>query len=278
MEFFTTSNGISVHVWDTVDEVKHLSSSGERQTIVLLHGYLETMYIFNELIDSLKDKYRIITLDLPGHGLTDSAPADNKGLVVNTVQFDVPLICGVMDKCGVSNAVLAGHSMGGYITLEALRQVPHRFSKAILLNSHPFPDLPEKQVDREREIKIIEAEKLELLASSSIPKMYFEQNLKRCDEKVQETVELCQTHDPNGIIASIRGISCRPNLEDVMKEPPVPILLIHGDNDNFLPLERVESMKQQFPKVSYHLVPSTGHNSFIENTTAVSQIICDFVC
>lgn len=272
MESFVIAGGISVHIWDTKDE----TPSADKPVLMLLHGYLETMYVFNELIEALKDKFRIITLDLPGHGLTDSAPANAKGVAVNSVEFDVPVICGVLDKCGVQKAILAGHSMGGYITLECIRERPERFEKAILLSSHPYPDAPQVAVNRQREISVVEAEKLELLASASIPKMYYEENLRRCDEKICETVELCETHNPQGIIASIRGIAARPDLESVMEEPPVPIMLVHGDHDNYLPLERVEQMKQNYKKVAYRLIPSTGHNAFIENTEETVRAILEF--
>lgn len=272
MESFVIAGGISVHIWDTKDE----TPSADKPVLMLLHGYLETMYVFNELIEALKDKFRIITLDLPGHGLTDSAPANAKGVAVNSVEFDVPVICGVLDKCGVQKAILAGHSMGGYITLECIRERPERFEKAILLSSHPYPDAPEVAVNRQREINVVEAEKLELLASASIPKMYYEENLRRCDEKICETVELCETHNPQGIIASIRGIAARPDLESVMEEPPVPMMLVHGDHDNYLPLERVEQMKQNYKKVAYRLIPSTGHNAFIENTEETVRAILEF--
>ena len=273
MESFVIAGGISVHMWDTKDETP---SSVEKPVLMLLHGYLETMYVFNELIEELKENFRIITLDLPGHGLTDSAPADSKGAIVNSVEFDVPVICDVLDKCGVGKAILAGHSMGGYITLECLRERPERFEKAILLSSHPYPDAPDVASNRQREIKVIEAEKLELLASASIPKMYYEENLRRCDEKIRETVELCETHNPQGIIASVRGIASRPNLEGVMQHPPVPLMLIHGDHDNYLPFERVEQMKSNYKEVTYRLIPSTGHNAFIENQQETVKAILDF--
>lgn len=267
MEFFTTAGGITVHVWDT--------RKGEK-TIILLHGYLETMYIFSELIDALKDKYRIITLDMPGHGLSDSAPAGRDGLSVNSVEFDVPVIAGIMEKCGVGKAFICGHSMGGYVTLECIKERPDLFEKAILFNSHPYPDLPEKAADRKREMDVIRSEKLPLLAAASIPKMYGEENLKRCDEKVRETVELCETHNPEGIIASIRGLMTRPDLREVMEQPPVPLMLIHGDHDNFLPLERLEEMKKLYKEVKYTLIPSTGHNSFIEDLPKVVDALTLF--
>lgn len=267
MEFFTTSSGITVHVWDT--------RKGDK-TLILLHGYLETMYVFSDLIEELKSRYRIITMDLPGHGLTDSAPAGKDGISVNTIQFDVPVIEGVMQKCNVNEAILCGHSMGGFIALEALRQHPELFEKVILMNSHPYPESPEMGSVRKREIEIIRQEKLSLLASASIPKMYFEENLRRCDDKVMETVELCETHDPEGIIASIRGIESRPDLQDVLRETNVPVMLIYGDNDSFLPLDKVELMKKDFPSVNYRLISSTGHNSFIENLPEVINAITVF--
>ncbi len=270
MEFFTIASGVSVHVWDTKDE----GSSGP--CLVLLHGYLETMYVFNELIDALKGRYRIITLDLPGHGLTDSAPADASGERVNTLSFCADVVAGVLQKCGVEKAVLVGHSMGGYVTLQTLRDHPEVAEAALLIPSHPYPDAPEKAADREREKDIIRSGKLYTLAQVSIPKMYFEENLRHCDEKIRETVELCETHDPEGIVASIEGLRRRDDLQDVMAQPPVPLGIIHGDHDAFLPMELAMKLKEGFPKVWMRLIPETGHNPFIENQEAFVEALDAF--
>ena len=286
MEFFTIAAGVSVHVWDTHDErcpVKPDSDCHARPdrtslpSLVLLHGYLETMYIYNELVETLKDRYRLIVIDLPGHGLTDSAPADETGHRINTMEFGAQVVAGVLDKCGVAKAFLAGHSMGGYVTLQALRSIPERLEGAILLHSHPLPDAPEKAADREREKTLIEAGKLHAIAAASIPKMYYEENLRACDEKIRETVELCETHDPEGIISSIEGLRTRPDQQSVMQHPPVPLLLIHGDHDNFLPLSTVEQFKQAFPEVHYQLIPNSGHNSFIEQPDACIAALSAFI-
>lgn len=278
MEFFTTAAGITVHVWDTgnTGAMPQSPDAAAKPTLVLLHGYLETMYIFNELIDALKPYYRIITMDLPGHGLTDYAPAGADGTRVNTLSFCAGVVVGVLDKCGVEKAVLAGHSMGGYVTLQALRSYPDRFERAILLHSHPYPDAPEKAQDRAKEKQVVAEGKLMTLASVSIPMMYFEENLRACDEKIRETVELCETHDPEGIIASIEGLRTRPDLQDVTRNPPVPLMLVYGDHDNFLPLERVTVMKEAFPQLTYALIPGAGHNSFIEQPVSCIEAIRRF--
>jgi pimeloyl-ACP methyl ester carboxylesterase len=273
MEFFTTAAGITVHVWDTKDE----KSSAEAPVLMLLHGYLETMYVFNELVEALKRHYRVIVIDMPGHGLTDYAPAGPDGERVNTLSFGASVVVGVLDKCGVDKAVLAGHSMGGYVMLQTLREHPERVEKAILLHSHPYPDSPQKIEDRGREKQFVAAGKLLAVADISIPNMYYSENLRACDEKIRETVELCETHDPEGIIASIEGLRRRDDLSDVLEHPPVPVLLIHGDHDAFLPLERVEEMKKKFPDVRYALIPNAGHNSFIEQPAACIEALTTFL-
>ena len=271
MEFFTIAAGASVHVWDTKDE----GISGP--CLVLLHGYLETMYIFNELIDALKGRYRIITMDLPGHGLTDSAPADASGARINSLAFCADVVAGVLQKCGVEKAVLVGHSMGGYVTLQTLRDHPEVAEAALLIPSHPYPDAPEKAADRARECELIRSGKLYALAQASIPKMYYEENLRRCDDKIIETIELCDTHDPEGIVSCLKGMMERPDSCEQLKDPVMPVLSIVGDHDNFMPMEKILAMKEAFPKVRFELVENCGHNSFIEQPARDVELVRDFM-
>lgn len=272
MEFFTTSAGITVHVWDTKDE-----KSPAGPCLVLLHGYLETMYVFNESVEALKPYLRLIIIDMPGHGLTDSAPAGPDGTRVNSMAFGAQVVAGVMDRLGVEKAVVAGHSMGGYVMLKFLEDYPDRVEKAILLSSHPFPDDPAKAQDRTREKDLIAAGKLLALAAVSIPKMYHEENLRACDEKIRETIELCETHDPDGIIYSIEGLRTRTDTQAVLQHPPVPLMLVHGDHDNFQPLEMVARMRELFPEIRYQLIPGSGHNAFIERQQETVAAIRDFI-
>ena len=271
MEFFTTAAGVSVHVWDTKDE-----KGATAPCLVLLHGYLESMYIFNELVEALKGRFRLLVIDLPGHGLTDSAPADAEGNRVNSLSFCAAVVAGVMDRCGVEKAWIAGHSMGGYVAQQFLADHPERTEGVILLCSHPYPDAPEKAADREAEKKTIRAGKLMTLSAMSIPKMYYEENLRSCDEKIRETVELCEMHDPEGICSSLDGLRLRPDLRPVLASAARPALVIHGDHDNFLPLSRIEEMRAAFPKVAFALIPESGHNAFIERQDAVVAAIESF--
>lgn len=274
MEYFTTAAGITVHLLDTCDS-KDINEN--QKTIVLLHGYLETMNIWNELVDLLKDKYRVIVLDMPGHGLTDSAPAQKDGVSVNTMEFGTDVVKALIEKCNAKNVVLGGHSMGGYVTLAFCRKYPGALQKAIIFNSNPYKDDPSKAEDRKREIDVIRAGKLDMLAELSIPKMFKPENLRLFDDKIMETIELCDMHNPEGIVASVMGMQQREDTTDIMENPPVPMMMFEGDSDRFLDLEGVTQMIRKFPKVKHILLENTGHNSFIEAQEKVYQHICDFV-
>ena len=126
MEFFVTAGGIPVHILDTRNGNK---------TLLLLHGYLETMCIWTDFIDLLSKKYRVITIDLPGHGLTGTAPKSNDSSPsVNSMEFCAGVIKDIMDICGITSAYIGGHSLGGYIALACCRLYPDRFDKLILFN------------------------------------------------------------------------------------------------------------------------------------------------
>lgn len=261
MEYFAISNGIPVHILDT--------KKGDK-TIVLLHGYLETLYIFNEFIEILEKKYRVIAIDLPGHGLSGSDKD------INSMEFCAGVIADILKKNNIEKAWVAGHSMGGYIAQNCIKHYPGMFNGVILLNSTPFADSPEKRTDREREIDLIRKSKLGNLAALSIPKMYAPANLRKFDEKIEETVEISETHDPNGIVACIKGMMKREETKDVLAKTE-KAMFIFGTEDKFITEEIREKLIGEFPNVKAVVVPGTGHNSFIEEPQKVLEAIENFI-
>lgn len=274
MEYFITAGGITVHLCDTDD--KQVVET-DRKTVILLHGYLETMYIWSEFVNMLKNGYRVITLDLPGHGLTDSAPEDENGESINSMEFCAYVIKSVLDKIGIEKAVIGGHSMGGFIAQNCCIKYPEKFEKLIIFNSTPYKDKEEKAADRLREIEAVRSGKLETLAFLSIPKMYHPDNLRKFDDKIRETVELCETHLPEGIISSIKGMQRRNDTSELLEKCPLPILHISGDTDPFLPAETLERMMKDFTKVKFFNIASSGHNSFIEAEKVCYEQVCEFI-
>lgn len=268
MEYFTTAGGITIHLYDSEDKPEMAAA---RKTLVLLHGYLETMYIWQQFIEKIQDKYRIVVLDLPGHGLTDSAPEI-------TMEFCADTVKALLNKIGVKEAYIAGHSMGGYISIICCHKYPETFKKLILMNITPYEDFESKHIDTEREISVVKSGKLETLATISIPGMYYESNLRKFDDKIRETIELCETHFPDGIISFIKGMHSRSDISSYLKNIGIPVISFNGDCDPFIPLQVFNKMKESFPNVDFILFPNTGHNCFIEAEQETVDKVCEFLC
>ena len=261
MEFFSTAGNIATHIED--------SKSGER-TILLLHGYLETMYVWEDMFRELSRDYRVIRIDLPGHGLTCSAP-------VNTVELMATVAKGVLDICSVERATVIGHSLGGFVAVKCCQLFPERFDKIILLNSHPYAEIPERAAMAVREQEVIEAGKLMQLAELSIPKMFHPSNLRRLDETIREIIEMCETHDPAGIVSSLKGMIQRPDSSDFMASTDIPALAICGETDTLVTEEIREKMAAQCPKVRLEVLRECCHNAFLEQSERTMELIKAFL-
>lgn len=263
MEYFITANKIPIHISDK-------GGKGE-ETLLFLHGYMETFYIWEEFVELFSNKYRIILIDLPGHGLSSSHPE------VNSMQFCSEVCLSVLDKCNVDKCTIIGHSLGAYIAQNFLSLYPDRVNSIININSHPFIDSEEVSKNREREINFILEGKFLNLAQIVIPNMYFKPNLRNFDDKISQTIELCEMHDPSGIAASVRGMKNRDSMLDVLANSDKKILFILGDNDMYFNLEEICKLKSLLPKVKFEVIKNTAHCSFVENKHEVYNKIIEFL-
>jgi pimeloyl-ACP methyl ester carboxylesterase len=261
MEYFATSNGIPVHINDTI--------KGEN-VLLLLHGYLETLYIWSEFIDSLQSDLRVISIDLPGHGLSGSHPFNN------SMQFCAEVVKGVLDLTKVSSCYICGHSLGGYVAQMCVKLFPSYFNGLILIDSSPFLDSSALNLKRKKEIDLINQGKLLTIASLSIKNMYLQSNLRKCDSKIEETVELCEMHNPSSICASIMGIIEREEIDSSFLNV-LPILFIYGEQDCSFSDELIEKISVTLQNCKVCKILNTAHNPFIEEKKVVSDLIGNFL-
>ena len=122
----------------------HYGLQGEGYPVVFIHGFLLSSQIVGAFGNQLAGKYRLITIDLPGHGLSDSyAPDHSMECMADTVN-------AVLKEERVEAYALVGHSMGGYVALALWERYPENLESVILMNSHPFADSQERKRERER--------------------------------------------------------------------------------------------------------------------------------
>ena len=149
----------------------YFAESGKGKTIVLLHGFSESSKIWDGFRDQLSDFFRVIVIDLAGHGKSESLDP------VHSMELQAEVVFEVLKHCKVKKCLMVGHSMGGYVTLTFATKYPEMLKGICLFHSHPFPDSPEDRKNRSRTISLVEQDKFGFVARY-IPSL-FPQGSKR---------------------------------------------------------------------------------------------------
>lgn len=106
---------------------------GDR-AILLIHGYLCSLEVWDDFAGMLGKEYRVISFDVPGHGISEV-----KG-EIHTMEFIADTIAALLQKIEVEKVDVVGHSMGGYIALAFAKKYEQMCSSIALFHSHPNCD------------------------------------------------------------------------------------------------------------------------------------------
>jgi pimeloyl-ACP methyl ester carboxylesterase len=249
----------------------YYSDSGSGRVIVLLHGYLESSEVWNSFQTKLSSDFRVISVDLPGHGSSDVYGE------THTMEFMATLVKALLDDLGIAKIALAGHSLGGYVTLAFVELFKEYLSGYCLFHSHPFNDPPEVIEKRRREISIVKAGKKDLMYPENVVRMYATSNLEKFSEAVQSSKHIASVIPGEGIIAVLNGMIQRPSRIAVMEDGSVPCLWILGSMDNYIPCSLIQSKVKLPANARVEILKNSGHMGFIEEEDLSVKLLSDFV-
>lgn len=249
----------------------YYTDSGEGDTIVLIHGYLESSASWNGFAEKLAKRFRVISVDLPGHG---QSPIFGE---CHTMDFLALLIRDLLDNLNIRKVFLTGHSLGGYISLAFLEHYPDRLTGYSLFHSHPFADTPEVIKKREREIIVVKAGKKFLIYPENVSRMFAEVNLVKFREALQRSKDIASRLSDEGIIGVLNGMISRPSRLSVMEAGKVPCLWILGKYDNYISCERVKEKVRLPANARLQILENTGHLGFIEEEERTLKLLSDFI-
>lgn len=108
----------------------HYRDEGMGTPIVLLHGFAASLHLWNDWVDELSKKYRVVTIDLPGFGLSDSPP---KGKI--DVLHYLGYIRELLLDLNITNCHMVGNSFGGWLTWEFALAYPKLIDKIVLISA-----------------------------------------------------------------------------------------------------------------------------------------------
>jgi len=240
------------------------SDTGKGNAIVLLHGFLENQTMWLDLVPALSKKFRVITLDLLGHGESGCLG------YVHSMEDNAEVVRTVLSKVGIRKAIFVGHSMGGYVALAYAEMYPDKVKGLVLMNSTSKADSEEKKANRDRAIKAVKKDYTTFIRLS-ISNLFSEENREKMLDEIEKVKTEALKTPLQGVVASLEGMKIRKDREVLLHLTPYPKMLILGKKD---PVLNYEDSLNQIEKTTVKLITfPDGHMSHIENRDELKDVL-----
>ncbi len=240
-------------------------------TLLLLHGYGESLDVFESFAGQLGKEFDVISLDLPGSGL--STYGDRESI---SVDYMSDVVAELLSAQGVDRYGIIAHSMGGYVAASLLEKFGNRIEGVVMMHSLPVADSPSSARHRAREIELLVAGKKEMLVSLNPMFGFSRLNANRCNEEIEECIEQYLMTDDEALIATLRGLGKRPDRMSVMLsyiDGGGKVLFLRGASDPYIPDGVWEHIEKELPGADYSLLECSAHMGFIEEQDKVLQLV-----
>jgi 3-oxoadipate enol-lactonase len=247
------------------DIVLHHRVSGrsDAPTIVFSNSLGSDFRIWEAVVPSLAERYRIVLYDKRGHGLSD-APAGPY-----TIDDHADDLLGLLDHLGVECAAVVGLSVGGMVAQRIAVKAPARVRALVLCGTAARIGTAESWAER---IAAIETSGVDAIAEAVIQR-WFTPNFRteRPDDWAGWRNMLVRTPEQGyvGTCAAIRDA----DLTDQAGRIAVPTLCLVGDQDGSTPPELVRQTADLIPGARFETIEAAGHIPCIERPDAMARLI-----
>ncbi|MGM8870540.1 alpha/beta fold hydrolase [Psychrobacter sp. 2Y5] len=272
---FIEIDGMQVHVLRSAK----CTNVDNAKTIVLLHGTSASLHTWQGWIDELSDEYCVVSMDLPGFGLT--GPFVDETTQYTSVNY-AAFVIKVLDKLKLDKVILAGNSLGGKIAWRTAALYPKRVDKLVLVDAVGYRTTP-KSIPIGFRLAAYPALKPILsnilprsLVKKSILSVYADKS-KVDDALVDRYYELSlRTGNRSALADRLREFD---NVEDQaqIKQLTQPTLILWGAQDNLIPLENAELFYRDIKGSQLKIFDNLGHVPHEEDPKATVAVVKEFL-
>ncbi len=255
----------------------HVRDEGRRDgiPIILIHGSLGSLQVWDGWVAALKDRARLISVDLPGHGLTGAWPRDEY-----TIDAYADFIEVLADTLNLDRFAIAGHSMGGAVAWTFAATRPDRVSHLILVDSTGFArDGPPPLSLRLARLPVLGELALwfkpEPLVRRALADAYGDP-AQATPERVRRYAEL-QRYPGNRRATLLRARTQESLDTTVLKRLDVPTLIIWGGRDHWVPPADAQHFQQNIRGSHLAVFEKLGHMPMEEDAQATAAAVDAFL-
>jgi pimeloyl-ACP methyl ester carboxylesterase len=243
--------------------------SGNGPALVLLHGFLESKAIWDDFTETLQHDFTVIAIDLPGHG--ESELVDE----THSMQLMAAAVKSVFEAEKIEKAVIAGHSLGGYVALQFAVDNSEMIKGLVLFHSHANADTDEARENRRRTINIVKQNRVGFI-KQFIPDLFDQKHVEKYTAEIHKLQDTAAHMTPEAIIAALSGMRDRPNQLQYLLSTEVPVLFIIGKQDSRMPYTQLIAQVVIPSHSEMLLLENVGHMGFIEASGKTLQALRHF--
>jgi pimeloyl-ACP methyl ester carboxylesterase len=249
---FFDIDGMPVHVRDE-------GPRDDPSPIVLLHGFGSSLHAWDGWAQALRDKRRVVRLDLPGFGLTGPTPDATYGL-----ERDMRVTLAVLDRLGIARCVLGGNSLGGAVAWRTALAHPARVEKLILVDAGGYP---EHSLSVPIGMRLLRVPGILWLMRNTLPRSLVEQGLRNTfgdpsrvtPEMVERAFDLTSREgNRRALLDRVAERSGKSPFERI-RELTLPTLIVWGGRDRLIPPEDAERFHRDIEGSVLAIFDDLGH-------------------
>lgn len=257
----------------------HYVTEGQGPPLVLLHGLGASLVAWCRNISPLSERYTVYAPDLPGHG--ESAKPD----VTYNLELGIRFVLQFLEALSLERVVLVGNSMGGLLALATALRQPDRMQALVLVDAAGLG----RELAWPLRLASLPGIGRVLDALDVRSRRRFMRRVFHRPERVEPTVygELLRVRKLPGVrralLSALRdgvtllGLRSSLVLLDDSVRPPVPTLVLWGQEDQIIPVEHARRVARQVPEVWVRILPDCGHWPQMEQDKAFNQTVLAFL-
>ncbi len=262
-----------VHLPESGYDIAYTDDGKAENTIIFIHGLGSYLQAWTKNVESLKSNYRCISIDLPGYGKSSKQPHSGQ------MKFYAGILKELCKELKLEKVYLAGHSMGGQISITTCLLYPDLVKGLILVDPAGFEPFNKGQRNWFKNVMTLDGVRLttpEAIQNNLATNFY--KLPKDADFMITDRIAMRTAKDFNAycyaVVQSVYGMVDEPVL-DYLQDIKVPTLIFFGENDNLIPNRylnpgwTVDIAKNGADKIKGSkliMVPKCGHFMMFEKS------------
>jgi pimeloyl-ACP methyl ester carboxylesterase len=264
---FVEAAGVRLHIRDT--------GPRDGAAVLLIHGFGSSLHTWDAWVPLLDDRFRVVSLDLPGFGLTGPDPTGDY-----SDERSVAVLAALMDRLGLGEAAVVGSSMGGRIAWRFAAAEPARVTKLVLMAPDGFASPGRGYGDAPEQLPWM----MRLLPYSA-PKPLLRMTMRNAyavrgaltDAVVDRYhAMLLAPGVRRAILSRVLQTRLVPP-EPILATIRVPVLLLWGELDGAVPASHATDYESALPDARTVILPGIGHVPMEEAPEASAQVLRRFL-